>query len=241
MEFSEKAVVLKAFGSYDCLSIGKFPLVPLEGNIEVEVQWCGLNFSDLYTRQGLMYHHKLPMVLGTECVGVIKELGVKTDGFKVGQRVICFDYNGGIFRNILRIAPDKCYPLPEYVSNEQGASLFVNYLTAYFALFELGGLKPHSTVFISSCAGGVGCAATQLAKTLEGVTVIGTASLHKKDRVIANGVDHVLSHDNLQEQIESVCPNGFDLIIDNQAGNVFTLLQNKLKQLGKIVLIGEYD
>ncbi|KAF5288314.1 hypothetical protein FQR65_LT12048 [Abscondita terminalis] len=238
MEFSEKAVVLKAFGSYDCLSVERFPLPPLENHLEIEVQCCGLNFSDLYMRQGLMRHHKLPMVIGTECVGVIKEIGVSIDTFKVGQRVICFDYNGGMFRNILRITPDKCYPLPEHVSNQQGASLFVNYLTAYFALFELGGLKANSTVLISSCGGGVGCAATQLAQTVENVTIIGTASAGKTEKIKANGVSCVLSYENLNEQIDTLYPNGFDLIIDNQAGNTFNMLQTKLKQLGKMVLIG---
>ncbi|KAF5285918.1 hypothetical protein FQA39_LY04379 [Lamprigera yunnana] len=239
MEFSEKAVVLKAFGSYNCLSVEKFPLPPLDDLIEVEVEYCGVNFVDLYTRQGLMQHHKLPMVLGTECVGVIKASGCsEEEPLKVGERVICFDYNGGLFRNILRISPLKCYRLPDDIPSEQGAAIFVNYLTAYFALFELGGLKPYSTVFVSSCAGGVGCAVTQLAKTLEGVVVVGTASESKHELVKKNGVDHVLHYETLQEEINDLYPNGFDVIIDNQAAHTFNFLQTKLKQLGKIILIG---
>jgi len=238
MEYSTKAVVLKGFGSYDCLSVEKFPLPPLEGNVEVEVKFCGMNFADLYTRQGLMPDRKLPFVLGMECAGVIKASGVENGDLKVGQRVICYDHSGGLYQDVIRISPSKCYPLPEDVSFEQGAAIFVNYLTAYFALFELGGLKPNETVLIQSCAGGVGCAATQLAKTVEGVKVIGTTSKGKEEVVKSNGVDHVLEYDNLEEQLKNVCPGGIDVIVDNQAGRTFTSLQNLLNPLGKIILTG---
>lgn len=239
MDYSSQAVVLKGFGSYDCLSVEKFPLPPLEGKVEVEVHFCGMNFADLYTRQGLMTDCKLPMVLGIECAGVIRNLeGVKSDSLKVGQRVICYDFQGGLYQDVVRLSPSKCYPLPDHVSFEQGAAIFVNYLTAYFSLFELGNLKPGENVLIQSCAGGVGCAATQLAKTVEGVTVFGTASKTKEEAVKANGVNHLLVYEDLEKQLKDVAPEGLDLIIDNQAGKAFATLQNLLKPLGRIVLTG---
>ncbi|KAK5640768.1 hypothetical protein RI129_009315 [Pyrocoelia pectoralis] len=238
MEFSEKAVVLQAFGSYNCLKVDKFPLPPLDGNVEVKVECCGLNFVDIYTRQGFMQHYKLPMVLGTECVGVVSAIGCTDRNFKVDQRVVCFDYEGGLFRDTLRISPKKCYPLPDDITNEQGAAIFVNYLTAYFALFELGSLKSNSTVLIMSCGGGVGCAATQLAKTVQNVTVVGVASEGKEEAIRANGVDHVVNYGNWRNEISEKYPNGFDVIIDNQGGDTFNFLQTKINQLGTIILIG---
>ncbi|KAF2897023.1 hypothetical protein ILUMI_09139 [Ignelater luminosus] len=240
MEFCTKAVILKTFGSYNCLTVDKFPLPPLNKKVEVEVHYCGMNFADLYTRQGLMTDCKLPFVLGIECSGVIKNIGndIENCSLKVGQRVLCYDYQGGMYQDIIRISPEKCYPLPDDISLEDGAAVFVNYLTAYFALFDLGNLKPNETVLIQSCAGGVGCAATQLSKTIEGVKVVGSASQTKEEAAKANGVDNVVSYDNLENQIQSIYPEGLDLIIDNQAGKSFQSLQNLLKPLGRIALIG---
>lgn len=58
-----------------------------------------------------------------------------------------------MYSNIIRVDPKKCYSLPNDISFQDGAALFVNYLTAYFTLFELGNLKPNHTILIKSCAG----------------------------------------------------------------------------------------
>lgn len=67
--------------------------------------------------------------------------------------MICYDYHCGMYREAVRVSPDKCYPLPDHISTEEGAGVFVNYLTAYFSLIELGNLKKDETVLILSCGG----------------------------------------------------------------------------------------
>lgn len=74
----------------------------------------------------------------------------------MGQRVICYDYHCGMYRDVLRVAPDKVYPLPDYISWEEGAAIFVNYLTAYFSIIELGNLRKNETVLVLSCGGEFG-------------------------------------------------------------------------------------
>lgn len=69
------------------------------------------------------------------------------------------------------MAPKTCFPIPDDVDTKTAAAIFVNYLTAYFAIFHSGSVKPNDDVFIDSCGGGVGWAATQLAKTIPGVRV----------------------------------------------------------------------
>lgn len=93
--------------------------------------------------------------------------------------------------------------------------------------------------YCTSTSGGVGCAATQLAKTIKGVKVVGSASQTKEEAAKANGVDNVVNYDNLENQVRSIYPEGLDLIIDNQAGKTFQTLQNLLKPLGRITLIGK--
>lgn len=79
--------------------------------------------------------------------------------------------NGGLFRETVRVPPESCFPIPDYIDTQTAAAIFVNYLTAYFAVFHCASLKPNEDILIESCAGGVGWAATQFAKTVEGVKV----------------------------------------------------------------------
>lgn len=59
--------------------MGNYDLPELEGCVEIKVDYGGLNFADLYTRQGLMLNKKLPFVLGMECTGTVTAVGTKTD------------------------------------------------------------------------------------------------------------------------------------------------------------------
>lgn len=65
------------------MQIEEFPLPPLEGHVEVKVEYAGVNFADIYTRQGLIPNRKFPFVLGLECVGTITALGISDTNLKV--------------------------------------------------------------------------------------------------------------------------------------------------------------
>jgi NADPH:quinone reductase-like Zn-dependent oxidoreductase len=80
-----------------------------------------------------------------------------------------------------------------YMSAEQGASIPVNYLTAWQLIVAAGGLKAGEMVLIHSAGGGVGIAATQIAKHI-GANVIGTASAGKHEELRALGVDHLIDY-----------------------------------------------
>ena len=86
-------------------------------------------------------------------------------------------------------------PAPRGVSFEQGAAFPVNYATGYAALVIMGGLKEGERVLIHAAAGGVGTAATQIAKDL-GAEIYGTASASKHDAIRAQGVDHAIDYRN---------------------------------------------
>ncbi|KAG5894467.1 hypothetical protein JTB14_032496 [Gonioctena quinquepunctata] len=155
---------------------------------------------------------------------------------QVGQRIICYDYTGGMYRDTLHITADKCFPLPDYINSRVGVAIFVNYLTAYFSLMSLGNLREGEKVLILSCAGGVGSAATQIAKGLiEDVAVFGVGSKIKENFAIENGVDVFFSNETFNDEVKS---HRFDLILTNEAGSTFSFLQDLLSPLGRIILIG---
>ncbi|KAJ8943091.1 hypothetical protein NQ318_009165 [Aromia moschata] len=240
-EKKSRSVIIKKFGGYDALLVENVDLPKLEGNIEIEVDYGGVNFADLYVRQGLVSHMKLPSVLGIECTGTVTAVGVNETELKrlkmsrLDKKVICYNYQGGLYREKVRVNPSHCFPLPEFIDTKEGAAIFVNYLTAYFTLFEQGNLRKNEKVLILSCAGGVGCAATQLAKTVENVQIFGTGSAEKEEEAKKNGVDVFYVRETYQQ---SIGEQKFDLIITNEAGTSFTFLQKTLNPLGRLIIIG---
>ncbi|KAI4457234.1 synaptic vesicle membrane protein vat-1 -like [Holotrichia oblita] len=235
--YSNKSVIVKKFGDLKHTVIEPYTLPSLEGRIEIEVHYCGVNFSDLYTRLGFL-QNKLPFILGSECSGVISAVGIHHEKYKVGERVICYDYKGGLYSDIIRVPPECIFHLPSDIPLDIAATLFVNYLTAYFAVLEFGNLKPHESILINSCAGGVGTAATQLAKTVKNVTIYGTASPSKAFYANENGVDRLFTYEDVSTELKKAEPMGVDVIIENQSSNTMHENLHLLKPMGRMVLIG---
>lgn len=89
--------------------------------------------------------------------------------------------------------------------------------------------------------GGVGCAATQLAKTVKDIVVVGTASASKHEKLKGNGVSHVLNYENYATEAKIASPQGYDLIIDSIGGPNIEISQTLLKPCGRLVIIGNYN
>lgn len=89
--------------------------------------------------------------------------------------------------------------------------------------------------------GGVGCAASQLAKTVKNVVIVGTASASKHEKLLADGISHVLHHDDYASQAKNASPQGYDLIIDSIGGPNIEISQTLLNPCGRLVIIGNYD
>ena len=124
--------------------------------------------------------------------------------------------------------------LPDELGFEQGAAIPVNYGTAWAGLIGYGNLQAGERVLIHSAGGGVGIAATQIAKRV-GVEVYGTASPGKHARCIELGVDHVL--DYTKPGWESGLPK-FDVIMDAVGGPSFRRSYNLLRPGGRLVAFG---
>ena len=72
---------------------------------------------------------------------------------QVGDRVVCYQFTGDLFREHVVVASSQCFVLPSEMSYEDGAALAVNYLTAYFCVLDIGHLRPEQSILIHSCAG----------------------------------------------------------------------------------------
>ncbi|KAG7162684.1 Synaptic vesicle membrane protein VAT-1-like 1 [Homarus americanus] len=186
--------------------------VPSAKQVTVEVKACGLNFYDIYVRQGLNPITQPPCTLGLECAGVVAAVGVDVASVKVGNRVVVHCPQAGACAELITVTADSLLVIPDNLSFEVAASFTIS---------------------------GVGWAATQLAKTVPGVTVFGTASLQKHEAIKENGVDHPIHYDqDYHREVLEQRPRGVSIVLDNLGGTNFTISQDLLEPLGKVILIG---
>jgi NADPH:quinone reductase-like Zn-dependent oxidoreductase len=204
------------------------------GEVRIDVAAAGINFADVMARMGLYQDApKTPCVVGYEVAGTILELGDGVEGLTPGQRVVAGTQFGGYASQVVVTASDVV-PLPDGLSFEQGAAIPVNYGTAWAGLIGFGSLQPGERVLVHSAGGGVGIAATQIAKRT-GAEVYGTASPGKHARCEELGVDHAI--DYTRSGWERGLPK-FDVILDAVGGKSFRTGYDLLRPGGRLVAFG---
>jgi NADPH:quinone reductase-like Zn-dependent oxidoreductase len=234
-----RAVVVRKHGGPDVLRVEERPDPGLDaGEVRIQVAAAGINFADVMARMGLYPDApKTPCVVGYEVAGTILELGDRASSaaqpLTPGQRVIAGTQFGGYSSQVVVPAADVL-PLADELSFEQGAAIPVNYGTAWAGLIGYGNLQPGERVLVHSAGGGVGIAATQIAKH-SGAEVYGTASPGKHARCLELGVDHAL--DYTTPGWERGLPR-FDVILDAVGGKSFRTSYSLLRPGGRLVAFG---
>lgn len=231
-----RAVVIAKHGDPDVLRVEERPDPPLQaGHVRVEVAAAGVNFADTMARTGLYPDApKPPMVVGYEVAGTVTEVAADVEGIDAGDRVMAGTRFGGYASQVV-VPIAAVVPLPDHLSFEQGAAIPVNYATAWAALVGYGSLRPGESVLVHAAAGGVGIAATQIAKRF-GAEVHGTASPGKHDAIRANGVD--VAHDYTRRNWDNDLNDRFDVILDAIGGSSFKRSYRMLRIGGRLVAFG---
>ena len=230
-----RAVVITKHGGPEVLAVQERPdPVVGPGQVRVEVGAAGLNFAEVMARQGLYPDApKPPCVVGYEVAGSVAEVGEGVTSVSVGDRVIAGTEFGGHAEQVV-VGEGEIIPLPDRLSFEQGAAIPVNYATAWAALISYGNVQPGERVLIHAAAGGVGIAATQIAK-LHGAEVWGTSSPSTHEAISGFGVDHPV--DYRKDGWEQGLPS-FDVILDALGGRSFNRSYAMLRPGGRLVAYG---
>jgi NADPH:quinone reductase-like Zn-dependent oxidoreductase len=230
-----RVVVITKHGGPGVLEVQERPDPQLgPGEVRIAVAASGVNFADVMARMGLYADApKPPCVIGYEVAGTVLELGEGVRGLEHGQRVVAGTEFGGYASQVVVSASDVI-GLPESLTFEQGAAIPVSYTTAWAGLLAYGNLQPGERVLIHSAGGGVGIAATQIAKR-HGADVYGTASPGKHARIQELGVDYPLDYtkDGWQDGLPS-----FDVILDAIGGRSFRRSYSMLRPGGRLVAFG---
>jgi NADPH:quinone reductase-like Zn-dependent oxidoreductase len=230
-------------GGPEVLEVRELPdpeLTP--GHVRIDVAACGVNFADTMARTGLYADApKPPMVVGYEVAGTVAELGAGVEGVAAGDRVVAGTRFGGYASQVVVPMADVI-ALPERMSFAQAAAIPVNYSTAWAALLGFGSLREGERVLIHAAAGGVGIAATQIAKLKQAGEIYGTASPRKHDAIKGFGVDHPIDYtsQDFAKEVRRISGSKapLDLVMDAVGGNSFRKGYGLLRAGGRLIAYG---
>ncbi len=210
------------------------------GQVRVEVRAAGVNFRDVLIALGV---YPGDAMVGGEGAGVVLEVGPGVEGLAVGDRVMgLFE---GAFGSVVVTDRRLVVGVPEGWSFTRAASVPIVFLTAYYALVDLGAVRAGERVLVHAAAGGVGIAAVQLATHL-GVEVFGTASPGKWGALEGLGLDevHVASSRTLEfgERFRRVTGGrGVDVVLSSLAGEFVDVSLGLLGEGGRFLEMGKAD
>ncbi len=240
-----KAIVVREFGPPEVMKIEEVPSpLPGPGEVLVRVKAIGVNPVDVYIRSGT-YASKpsLPYTPGIDVAGIVEAVGSDVTRAKNGDRVYAHGTAEGYggYAQLTVCEQSQVHPLPDRISFAQGAAVGVPYGTAWRALFLRAQARPGETVLIHGASGGVGIAATQIARA-HGLPVIGTAGTDKGIALVREqGAHEVFNHrdaDHMGRIVPLTGGRGVDVILEMLANVNLDRDLEALALRGRVVVIG---
>ena len=163
---------------------------PGPGQVLVRQTAAGVNYRDIYRREGRHPVEGFPAQLGVEGAGIVEAVGDGVEGISVGQRVVAQGGGDGAYAEARLVPAWRTLALPDEIDDRTAAAMMVKGMTASYLLRGTCRVEPGDTVLVHAAAGGVGLILCQWAKHL-GATVIGTVGTEEKAALAtANGCDH---------------------------------------------------
>jgi len=190
------AIRIHEYGGPEVLRYEEIELAdPAPGEARVRHTAIGLNFIDTYHRSGL-YPMDLPTGLGSEAAGIVDAVGAGVTEVSVGDRVVYTGRPADAYAQCRNFPAWQLVPIPDGVTDEQAAAVFLKGLTAWYLIRRSYPVQPGDPVLLYAAAGGVGSLASQWAKHL-GATVIGVVSTDEKAALASSqGCDHIIMADD---------------------------------------------
>lgn len=221
---------------------------PVNDEVLFKVDAFALNRADILHYQG--FHTTLPEFpsrIGSEATGEVVKVGENVTDFKVGDRVTSIPFNTpkyGVQGAYALMPQDYLSLVPENLTVEEACSFWMQYSTAYFALFHVGNVKKGDYVFVPAISSSAGFGCYQLAKDI-GANVIGsTRSAAKKEELKQLGVDHLIitNEESVEKRLlELSNGEGVSFVYDPIAGKFCDEYLDSLSRGAVIIIYGLLD
>ncbi len=236
-----KAIRVHQLGGPEALSYEDIP-EPQPGQDEavVQVEAIGLNFIDVYYREGL-YPGTLPFTPGLEAAGTVCAVGSQVREVQVGDRV-AYSSAMGAYAEQASVPAWKLVPVPRDVDFQTAAAIMLQGMTAHYLSHSTYPLESGQTALVHAAAGGVGLLLVQMAK-MRGAQVVGTVSTQAKAELADQaGADHVVLYTkkDFESEVHRFTEDaGVDVVYDSVGKETFEKSLNCLKPRGYLVLFGQ--
>ncbi len=213
---------------------------PDKGEVLVKVEAAGLNFIDIYRREG-HYPVSLPHIPGSEAAGVVEAVGEGVSEVEVGDRVAGVSFSGAYAEFALAPA-QTLVKVPDGVSGEQAAAVMLQGMTAHYLTHTTYPLREGETCLVHAAAGGVGLLLVQMAKK-RGARAIGTVSTEEKERLAREaGADDIIRYteQDFEEEVKRLTDGeGVQVVYDSVGKSTFEKGLDCLAMRGMMALFGQ--
>jgi NADPH:quinone reductase len=231
-----RAVIVTRSGGPEVLELREQPAPsPGRGELVVDVDAAGVNYRDIYEREG---RGEAPLVAGVEGAGTVGAVGDDVTEFSVGDRVAWMDAQGSYAEQVV-VPAARAVPVPEGVSGELAAATLLQGMTAHYLATTTYRVMRGDDVLVHAVGGGVGLLLTQVVK-MRGGRVIGTTSSDEKEqRARAAGAAEVIPYEGFAERARELTGgNGVAVVYDGIGQATFDESLRALRTRGHMVLFG---
>ena len=235
-----KAIQVKQPGGPEVLELVDLPVPqPKPNEAVVKIGACGVNFIDVYNREG-RYKTPLPFTPGQEAAGVVSAVGSEVAGFAVGDRV-AYTMTLGSYAEYAAVTADRLVKTPAGVGDREAAAAMLQGMTAHYLAHDTYPLKKGETALVHAAAGGVGLLLVQMAHNI-GARVIATVSTEEKATLARKaGADDVILYTQADFEAETkrlTGGKGIDVVYDSVGKTTFEKGLNLLRPRGMMALYG---
>ncbi len=236
-----RSVVVTRTGGPEVLELQEQPdPEPGPGQVVVEVGAAGINFIDVYQREG-RYPLDAPVTAGTEGAGVVRAVGDGVFDVAVGARVAWAMVNGTGYTSVAAVSADRVVPVPEGVTTEQAAAVLLQGMTAHYLCESTYPVQPGDDVLVHAAAGGTGLLLTQMVAR-KGGRVLATVSTDQKEALAREaGATEVVRYDreDVAGQVRELTGGrGVAVVYDGVGRSTFDASLASLRTRGMLVLFG---
>ena len=234
-----RAIVVTRAGGPEVLEARDEPdPQPGPGQVLVELEAAGVNFRDIYEREGVGgYTNEPPFVAGAEGAGTVTAVGEGVSELSVGDRVAWSNAPGSYAERVV-VDAAAAVPVPDGVSTEVAAAALLQGMTAHYLAVDTYPVKSGDPVIVHAAAGGVGLLLTQIVRLRGGRVIATTSSAGKAELAKGAGADHVIGYDGFAERARELCGGGVAAVYDGIGQSTFDESLSALRPRGYMVLYG---
>ena len=213
---------------------------PGPGQVVVDVAAAGVNYMDIYQREGVgNYRTEPPFVPGAEGAGTVAAVGQDvTVAVAVGDRV-AWAGQGSSYAEQVVLPANRVVPVPDEVSLQVAAAAILQGMTAHYLVTSTFPVREGDVAVVHAAAGGVGLLLTQMVKRRGGIVVATTSGGEKAELALGAGADHVVGYDRFRAIVDDVTEGaGAHVVYDGVGKDTFDDSLAALRPRGMMVLYG---